>query len=123
VDNLLLVDVVQPLADFADDRTDLGILHAVAFPQHAEQLPPRAVLDQQVDVLLVAEVPVEGSDVAVRQEEVDAQLAGDLILVFLLFYLLLRHYLQTTEEACLFVLYQHYLAVLALPQLFADCEV
>jgi hypothetical protein len=45
------------------------------------------------------EIAVEGGDVGVVEEEVDAELSGDLVLVFLCFYLLLGHHFEPAEEA------------------------
>lgn len=105
MNNALLVDVVQPLADLFDNRTHLRILHPAVLPQQTQQLSVRAVLHQQVHVLFVTEVAVEGRDVAMGQVEIYAQLSRDLVLVALLPDLLLRHYLQAHQKTCLLVLH------------------
>ncbi len=123
MDDLLLVDVVEALADFADDGTAVGLLHAVGLPEGLQQLSVGAELDQQVDVVLVCEVPVEGGHVAVRQVELDRQFPRHLVLVLLLPDLLLAHHLQSAQETRRLVLHQHHFSELAFTHLLPDREV
>jgi hypothetical protein len=105
MDDLFLVDIVQSLAYLSDDWGSIGFLHAMAFPQHLQQLPSCAVFNQEIHILLVLEVPVERSNVAVVEVELNAEFTGNLIHVLFLSYLFLRHDFHATQEACLFVLH------------------
>ena len=123
MDDLFFVDVVQSLADLADYRADLGLLHSSGFAEFLEELSVSAELDEKVDVFGVLEVAVEGSDVAVGQVELNGKLTGDLVVVLLGLYLLLFHHLHPAEETCQFVLHQHHLTKLSLAHLLADLEI
>lgn len=62
--DLFLVDVVESLADLANDWAGLCILEAVAFPHLLQQLSISAELNQQVNVILVLEIAVKRRNVA-----------------------------------------------------------
>ena len=72
MDNFLLVYIVQTFTDFPDDRTDIRLLHSSIFSQHFEELSVRTKLNQEINVLFVFKVPVEGSHVSMAEIELDA---------------------------------------------------
>lgn len=81
--DLLSVDVIKAFTDLSDDRTDVWLFHSAVFTDHFEKLSISTELNEEVDVLLVLEVPVERTDIPVVEVELDAQLASDLVFVFL----------------------------------------
>lgn len=95
----------------------------MGLPQPLEKLPIGAEFHKKVEVVLVFEVSVEGSDEPMFQEELDAQLPRNLAHVFLLPDLALGHHLHAAEEASGAVDYHHYLAELPLAHASADREV
>lgn len=66
MNNLFVVDVIEPLANLTDDGTAVSFFHSMSFSQHLEQLTSCCKFHQKVDVLLVSEVPVQRRNVAVR---------------------------------------------------------
>ena len=121
--DLLFVNVVKSLTDLANDRTGVCFLHSVVLSEQLQQLPARAVLNQQVHVFLVLEETIKRCDVTVVEEELDAEFSCDLVDVLFFTDLLLRHYLHAAEETCFLVLDEHHLSELALAHFLADCEV
>lgn len=95
----------------------------MALPKHLQQLPSCAILDEEVDILLVLEISIEGCHISMVEVELNAELTCDLIHIFFLSNLFLRHDFHTTQEACFFVLYKHDLSELAFTHLLANCEI
>jgi len=123
MDDLLLMDVVQSFTNLSDDRTYVLFLHSSGFSEPFEELAIRAKLYQKVDVLGVLEVAIERSDVPVLEVELNAELPGDLILIFLGLYLLLGHRLHAAEETCQLVLDDHHFTELPFAHSLANLEV
>lgn len=91
----LLMNVIDPLNDLPDYSTHLGFLHSPVLSQHLQQLSTCAILNEQVNVLFVLEVPVKWSDVSMGQIKLNAQLSSDLALILLVPNLLFLHNLHT----------------------------
>lgn len=117
MDDQLLVDVVYPLADLLYYRRHHRLLHPVVLLCHLIELPARAELYQQVNVVGIIKVSVQWSDISVIQEELNRELPRNLILILLRTDLRLGHHLHTTQKSCLFVLHEHNLAELTLSHL------
>lgn len=87
--DLLFVNVIQSLADLSNDGTGVCLLHSVVLSEQLQQLPASAILNQQINILLVLEVAIEGCDVTMIEVELNAELSCDLIDILFLADLLL----------------------------------
>ena len=119
VNNQLLMNVVNSFNDLPDDSAHLRLLHSPVLPQHFEQLPSCTILDQQVNILFVLEISIQRRNISVSQIKLNAQLSGNLALIFLVSDLLFLHYLHSTQKSSLFMLDQHHLTELAFSKLFS----
>ena len=113
------MNVVNSFNDLPDDSAHLRLLHSPVLPQHFEQLPSCTRLDQQVNILFVLEISIQRRNISVSQIKLNAQLSGNLALIFLVSDLLFLHYLHSTQKSSLFMLDQHHLTELAFSKLFS----
>jgi len=79
------VDFVDGFADLLHDGRNFVLCHGLRLPQLVVELPSSAHLQDDVDVVLVIEVPIHFDDVGVVEVHLDLQLADELLCYLLLF--------------------------------------
>lgn len=114
MDDLLLMYIVQALTYFTDYRTGICLLHSMSLSQKLQKLTSSAIFYQKIDVFLVLEVPIQRGDVTMIEIELNAQLSRDLVHIFLLSNLLLRHHFHSAQKTCFFVYDKHNFSKLTL---------
>jgi hypothetical protein len=72
MDDLFLMDVIEPLANLAHDWTGIRLFHSMRFSQKLQQLSSSAVFNQKVNVFFILEVTVKGSNIPMIQVKLDA---------------------------------------------------
>jgi hypothetical protein len=98
VDNPQRMDLVDRLADLLHNMRDLGLRHGLTTLELVVQLPARAHLQNDIDIVLVREVTVHLDDVGVVQELLYLQLTDELLRDLLLNQQFLLYHLQRTGE-------------------------
>ena len=88
VDDPVAVDVRNRFVDVVEDHQNLVLGELFALFYQFEQVVARAVLHDEVDVVLVVEEAVELDDVGVAEVELDFYLADEGGLQILVFYYL-----------------------------------
>ena len=103
MDNIVLMQVLKPLADLFDYFSDHILWQPLHDFEQVEDFASWRVLQNQVDWLVIPEVAIEFEHIFVTQSGLDNDLSFDLLFEVVLLELFLVHFLQSYQKIAGFV--------------------